>query len=132
MPVQRIEPARRVPDPPPYSVWTGKYLCAQGVSAVEVRIEAAPDGSATATFEFGPHDENPNPVARGSYELTGALFVDDKGVLQAKLTPDHWIDQPPSYVMIGFSASSSDPGQRTMKGKIEHSSCDWIEITRTR
>jgi len=131
VPVQHVAPAAHQPDPPSYSVWTGKYLCAQGVSTVRLRIEAAPDGSATATFEFGPHDDNPNPVARGSFQLTGALFVDDKGLLEVKMAPDHWIDQPPNYYMVGFNASS-DAGQRVMRGKIENSSCDWIEVTRQR
>ena len=112
-------------------MWAGKYLCAQGVSAVRLRIEAAPDGSARAIFEFGPSDDNPNPVARGSYQLVGALYFDDKGLLEIKMAPDQWIDQPPNYSMVGFYASS-DPGQRVMRGKIEHASCDWIEVTRQR
>jgi len=128
-PVQHVAPAPREPDPPRYSVWSGTYLCPQGVTAVQLRIEAAPDGSARATFEFGPHADNPNPVARGSYQLTGALFVDDRGLLELKLAPDHWIDQPPSYMMVGLSASS-DAGQRVLRGKIDNTACDWIEVTR--
>ena len=128
-PVQRVAPAPREPDPPRYSVWSGSYLCSQGVTAVQLRIVAAPDGSARATFEFGPHADNPNLVARGSYQLTGALFVDDAGLLQLKLAPDHWIDQPPSYIMVGLSASS-DAGQRVLRGKIENTACDWIEVVR--
>src|SRR5205823_974096 len=114
-----------------YSVWDGKYKCSQGVTAMKLRITTLPDGTADATFEFGPIDENPNPIPHGTYKLTGTLYVSDAGELELKLVPDHWIDQPPNYTMTGLTAKS-DKRFQMLRGKIDDPNCGWLEVTRTR
>jgi hypothetical protein len=125
-PVETPEP--RAPDVPGHSVWVGRYACTQGETAVTLRIDTMPDGSATATFEFGPHEGNPN-IPHGTFRLTGSLFANARGVLELRLAPDKWLEQPPNYVMVGVFASS-DPGQRTLTGKIDNPACDWIRVDR--
>ena len=124
-------PRPKHPEAPSYSVWDGRYRCSQGITAVRLRITAAPDGTATATFEFGPTPENPAPIPNGAYKLTGGLYVTDDGSLDLSLSPDRWIEQPGSYTMIGLTARS-DRAQRVMHGRIDNPSCDWIEVTRQR
>ena len=128
--VAAIAPAPVTPDVPKYSVWEGKYKCSQGVTAMRLRIATLPDGTADATFEFGPSDENPQPIPKGTYKLTGTLYVGDSGEFELRLVPDKWIDQPPNYSMTGLTARS-DHSLHTLKGKIDHPNCDWLEVTRT-
>ena len=41
--------------------WTGTYICNQGETALDLRIERAVNGSARAVFAFGPTASNPSP-----------------------------------------------------------------------
>lgn len=129
--VPTIARAPVAPDVPKYSVWEGKYKCSQGITAMRLRIATLPDGTANATFEFGPSDDNPSPIPKGTYKLTGTLYVGDSGDFELKLVPDTWIDKPPNYDMTGLTARS-DHELHMLRGKIDNPNCDWLEVTRTR
>jgi hypothetical protein len=119
-------PARRVP---PNTVWVGSYRCSQGITAVRLTIDARPNGDATASFEFGPHPENPK-VPRGEAQLKGRVELLARGQLQVKLEPDRWVSKPgETWQMVGLTATS-DLEHRVLEGRIEDPRCGEINVRR--
>lgn len=119
------EPRKRIPA---FSVWVGSYTCPQGVTALRLSIEARPDGEAAATFEFGPHPDNPK-LPRGEYRMTGTVRLLSRGQLRVKLVPDRWISQPEGWSMTGLVAES-DLEQQVLEGKIDTPSCGELSVRR--
>lgn len=119
------EPRSRIP---PFSVWVGSYTCPQGVTALRLSIEARPSGEAVATFEFGPHPDNPK-LPRGEYRMTGTVRLLSRGQLQVKLAPDRWITQPEGWSMTGLAATS-DLEQQTLEGRIDAPACGELAARR--
>lgn len=113
---------------PPFSVWVGSYTCPQGVTALRLSIEARPSGEAVATFEFGPHPDNPK-LPRGEYRMTGTVRLLSRGQLQVKLAPDRWITQPEGWSMTGLGATS-DLEQQTLEGRIDAPACGELSARR--
>ena len=108
--------------------WGGRYTCAQGVTALRLTIERHDTMGATATFDFGPLDENPS-VPRGSYRMNG-IVRDAEGELLVSLAPDEWIVQPPGYAMVAFDAATEHDG-RILRGPIDPSTgCGELEVSR--
>lgn len=119
-------PPRHVPQ---YSVWTGSYDCAQGVTSLRLVIETrSTGGAAMGKFEFGPHDANPN-LPTGSFWMKGTVQLAASGVLEIRLAPDRWIQQPAGWVMVPLRVTSN-PEQRAITGSIEFPSCSWIKASR--
>ena len=119
------EPRSRIP---PFSVWVGSYTCPQGVTALRLSIEARSSGEAVATFEFGPHPDNPK-LPRGEYRMTGTVRLLSRGQLQVKLAPDRWITQPEGWSMTGLGATS-DLEQQTLEGRIDAQACGELSARR--
>lgn len=113
---------------PPFSVWVGSYTCPQGMTALRLSIEARPSGEAVATFEFGPHPDNPK-VPRGEYRMTGTVRLLSRGQLRVKLVPDQWVTQPEGWSMTGLSATS-DLEQQTLEGRIDEPACGELSVRR--
>lgn len=113
---------------PAHSVWVGKYVCAQGMTALELTIDAGPDGNATAKFAFGPHPGNPR-LPSGSYWMRGRASVLASGQLSIKLEPDRWIKHPQDYEMVGLTVMS-DREQQKLGGTIDHPSCTVVRVDR--
>ncbi len=110
-----------------HTVWRGFYECAQGKTAVQLTLDVDSDGSAKAIFDFGPHPGNPD-VPPGSYRLLGTARADG-GKLALDLAPERWISQPPSYEMVGISATIGSRRQR-MRGRITHAACGVFAVQR--
>lgn len=119
------EPRSRIP---PFSVWIGSYTCPQGVTALRLSIEAKSNGEAVATFEFGPHPDNPK-LPRGEYRMMGAVRLLSRGQLHVKLAPDRWITQPDGWSMTGLTATS-DLEQQTLEGRIDAQACGELSARR--
>ncbi len=113
---------------PLHSEWSGRYVCAQGATAVQLTIDAHPTGEAVATFEFSALPENPN-VPSGAYQLKGRLQRTIDGGFEAKLVPDQWLDQPPGYGMVGLTAVT-DPGHTVLRGNIDTAGCSGFAVRR--
>jgi hypothetical protein len=114
---------------PPHSVWTGLYRCPQGPTALTLTIDVQRGGEATALFVFGPHEGNPT-VPRGSYRMAGQA-ADNHGRMVVKLHPVEWVEQPPTYMMVGLRAES-DPAGDVMNGVIDDEQCSSVELQRQR
>jgi hypothetical protein len=91
-------------------------------------IEARPSGEAVATFEFGPHPDNPK-LPRGEYRMTGTVRLLSRGQLRVKLVPDQWITQPEGWTMTGLGATS-DLEQQTLEGRIDEPACGELSVRR--
>ena len=111
-----------------HTVWEGRYLCAQGETALKLTLETAPDGETVGTFSFGPHAGNPR-VPSGSYRVRGQITMRDGGAFDLTLLPVRWIVQPAGYVMVGLTATSNR--ERTeLNGRIAYEACDWVRVAR--
>jgi hypothetical protein len=92
--------------------WEGIYTCAQGDTELRLVIQAAAGGTLTATFNFFAAPDNPG-VPSGSYTMTGTYSA--TGV---QLTQDHWINEPPGYMMVDISADPPSQGGTVLHGTI--------------
>jgi hypothetical protein len=129
--------ATPMPDPPPpvvrepfplHTRWLGTYMCSQGLTQVTLTLDAKRDGSLAAVFEFGPTRDNPT-IPTGSYRLRGIIREGREGTFEIVLDPDQWIAEPPGYIMVSMSATSSRRWQRLV-GRINHPSCGEIDVRR--
>lgn len=130
-------PAPVVQQPPPpgatvnKSEWQGQYVCAQGPTALDLKIEqrcVASGCEVSAIFEFGPLPANPS-VPHGSYRMRGDVNQNERGEPVLTLRPDAWIEQPGNYMMVGLTATS-DAGQQNMVGRIDNQSCGELSLQR--
>ncbi|HTR51122.1 MAG TPA: hypothetical protein VMJ10_10485 [Kofleriaceae bacterium] len=107
-----------------HSKWQGTYTCAQGLTGVNLTIDAhCKDDTCAlvAIFEFGEIKENPG-VPHGSFRMVG----ESKGN-EVTLRPDKWIEQPPGWIMVGVTATRN-PKEHTLIGRMDHPSCGDISL----
>jgi hypothetical protein len=105
--------------------WRGKYVCAQGVTALTLTIRDRARNELEATFDFGPLPSNPT-VPRGAYHLDGTYRPGDDRVT---LTPKTWIRQPVGYAMVGLNGRLSPLGLH-LAGEVDGPGCTIIELVR--
>jgi len=106
--------------------WRGKYVCAQGVTALNMSITDKPGGKLEASFSFGPLPSNPT-VPRGAYMMDGVYDADTGRIV---LHPRAWTKEPPGYVMVGMAGHLSPLGL-FMAGEIDGPGCDGFELVRS-
>lgn len=75
--------------------WRGMYVCAQGLTALELRLRGSEDGRVEGVFAFSAHPENPE-VPSGSYRVHGTLTSG----LVLRLESGDWIEHPQDYVPV--------------------------------
>jgi serine/threonine-protein kinase len=97
--------------------WVGSYTCSQGLTGLRLDIQAAPGGSATATFSFYAVPSNPG-VPSGEFTMTGTYSA--KGI---HLGTGHWIKQPADYEMAGLNAGPLTNGGKTLSGNVANAAC---------
>ena len=103
--------------------WNGDYVCAQGLTNLELEVSGASD-DLIAIFRFSEHHTNPG-VPSGSYSLTGSLDCSGNLVLE----PEAWIDDPGNYKMVGLEGMLSTDG-KTLSGEVASTDCETFEVTR--
>ena len=148
-PVQAPPPVTPMPQPPPPTVaapaptpatavivaavpetpfaagqaWTGRYVCAQGITDLVVRIQAVQGNLVQAVFAF----HHVPTGAAGEYELGGSW---DPTSRVADLVPGAWIVQPPGYVTVGMRGTVAANGVE-WSGTIQNPSCGSFSLQRT-
>jgi serine/threonine protein kinase len=105
--------------------WTGSYTCSQGLTDVQLDIQAAPGGTATATVNFYPDPSNP-AVPSGEYTMTGTYSASGMALI-----PAHWIRQPANYLMVSFDARPLANNGRTLRGTIPANGCTTFTTTKS-
>ncbi len=113
---------------PAHTIWTGRYECAQGVTAVKLTLDVETDGRARAIFDFGPLADNPT-IPNGSYRLVGTATPADDAIT-VSLQPDEWIDRSDGYEMVGLQGGI-DAQRRGLRARILNSNCDWLDVHRS-
>ena len=130
----RESPVRRATSPrmnlPPHTVWSGTYVCSQGLTGVTLTIDLV-GAAASVLFEFAAVPQNSNPVPSGASRLIGAITENIDGGLTIDVDPDEWVLQPPGYFMVGLAATA-DGSLREMHGTMKSPSCGRIDVTRDR
>jgi len=107
-------------------LFRGSYICAQGVTALVLRILTPSTASETrAQFSFGPSQLNPS-VPDGSFSMVGHVDL-SHGTM--KLRPIEWIQRPEPYVMVGLEGASSDGG-KSFYGRVVGEGCDSFSMIR--
>lgn len=102
--------------------WIGRYLCAQGMTDLDLRIDAVNGSRIDATFVFSHRPSG----AAGSYTMRGAIGAD--GSLTLAPTSEPWIARPPNYVAVGMSGVVEGAMYR---GRIDNPSCGAFNVRRT-
>jgi len=99
--------------------WIGRYVCAQGETDLDLRIDRVTGDSIEATFEFshGPSG------AGGAYRMRGTITPGG----QVTLVPGPWIDRPSGYISVGMHGDVQ--GARFF-GRMDHSSCSTFDLRR--
>ena len=106
--------------------WTGKYICGQGVTRLDLHIEEGAGNKLTATFRFGPLPENPQ-IPKGAYKMTGTY---DPMLRRVELEGVKWIEYPQNYIMVGLDGRMDADGGR-IKGIVPTmSNCSVFEVKR--
>lgn len=115
--------------PPPLSVWVGEYTCSQGLTAVRLGLDIRSNGTVEASFQFGPHPENPS-VPAGEVAMKGTVTVLARDRFRVHLEPDHWVAKPDDrWQMVGLTATS-DLEHRILEGHIDDKRCGDIRVKR--
>jgi hypothetical protein len=104
--------------------WTGSYVCSQGETGLRLVIQAVPDGTLTATFNFYAVPDNPG-VPSGSFTMTGTYSA--AGVA---LTHDQWISQPAGYEMVDLSSGPPIQDGTVLAGSVTTPGCSTFTVTR--
>lgn len=99
--------------------WFGRYVCAQGETDLDLRIENVTADSVEATFIFA---HGPSGAA-GSYRMRGTISPSGR----MRLVPSAWIQRPPNYVMVGMSGELRGD---TFSGRIDDPSCSEFVVRR--
>jgi hypothetical protein len=107
--------------------WTGKYTCAQGITALLLDVADTGEGAISANFTFGPLPENPD-VPRGAYRMEGSF---DSGTRKVKLHGIKWIDAPSGYVMVDLAGRMDADGTRISGLVPDWPGCTVFEISRS-
>jgi hypothetical protein len=98
--------------------WEGTYGCSQGLTGLDLRVEATSSGKLTAFFDFYPVIANPG-VPSGSFAMSGTYDAD--GVT---LSPGKWLVEPSGYETVGISgATPGSQGINTFRGSVSVSGC---------
>jgi len=104
--------------------WVGTYTCGQGPTGLRLDIQAAPGGSATATFTFYALQSNPN-VPAGKFTMTGTYSA--TGIM---LSPGHWLLQPAGYEMVTLDGGPLTNSGNTLSGSVITSPCTTFTVTK--
>jgi hypothetical protein len=97
--------------------WVGSNTCSQGLTGLRLDVQAAPGGSATATFSFYALPSNPG-VPSGEFAMNGTYSASGM-----KLSPGQWINQPAGYETAGLDARPLTGNGKTLSGIITDSAC---------
>jgi len=120
--------AQLKPSPPGAAIageWTGRYICAQGVTALRLDVSRGSGNQIAATFNFGPTPENPE-VPKGAYTMAGTF---DPASRHMTLKGVEWIEAPFLYVMVDLDGRINAAGN-VIAGDVPGPGCTVFELRR--
>ena len=100
--------------------WIGRYQCAQGMTDLDLRIDAVNGNQIDATFIFA---HGPSGAA-GEYKMRGTIAPDGN----LTLVPGAWVARPPNYVSVGMTGVVNGTAYR---GRIDNPTCGIFIVRRS-
>lgn len=95
-------------------VWTGTYVCAQGVTGLELTVTAQGSRLA-AVFRFGETPDNPG-VPDGAFEMSGHHNRNTDAVA---LDAGAWLEKPDDYEIVHLrGAARTENGIDVIEGDV--------------
>ncbi|MFO0653389.1 MAG: hypothetical protein U0326_44625 [Polyangiales bacterium] len=124
-----VRPRPTQPSPTPQGVcglragdvFTGSYYCAQGDTALTLRVLSVSGASLRVEFVFNHVLSH----AAGRYTLTGMCASG-----HVTLQPEAWIERPPGYIMVGMEGDAARDGR--FSGRMTHTLCGAFSVTAAR
>jgi hypothetical protein len=98
-------------------LYTGDYVCAQGLTALRLAVEDAGGGRRIGVFDFGGNGDL--PIGAYTVRITRNRYG------SYRLTPLRWIRRPEGYEMVG--ARLRRHGNR-LSGTITNALCGGINL----
>jgi hypothetical protein len=118
-----ITPAAQAQSPTPNPVrnYVGSYVCAQGLTELDLKILTQPNhpNHQQAAFIFWPPHHGSAAHPQGVYFMHGTINP-VLGIL--RLTPSNWLKRPPYYAMVPMTGFSNDGGA-IFTGTIQFPGC---------
>ena len=105
--------------------WQGVYFCGQGLTNLNLVVQAGERGELDATFNFYAHVSN-SEVPSGSFAMKGAL-IPGTNTLVFKGT--RWINRPRGYNMVDLSGEVASDRSH-ISGRVTSYSCTTFSLTR--
>jgi hypothetical protein len=109
----------------PSGIWTGRYMCAQGETALTLTVERGSGSALRALFHFYASPQNPE-VPEGCFAMTGTF---DRAGKTVSLQAGNWILRPPGYVTVDL-AGRIETGGRHFSGSVIGPDCTVFDLTR--
>lgn len=103
--------------------WRGEYECSQGLTGLELKIDAPKGDAVHAVFRFFPMPDAPKTPS-GSFHLTGQN-TEQGFVFKA----GKWIKQPPGYSTVDLGVASVTGDKMT--GRVAGPGCGDFSLTKT-
>jgi hypothetical protein len=100
--------------------WTGTYVCAQGVTEMQLRLLDVQGADVLAVFAF---QHGPTGV-RGDFEMRGSYV---RSTRRVRLTAGKWLSQPNGYVTVDLEGRLTPDG-KTLSGHILGPGCTIFEL----
>jgi len=98
-------------------IWTGRYDCAQGSTALELDVSLADPTHLQALFYFHALPQNPY-VPDGCFLMRGSF---DDAAQALTLSPTQWLLQPAGYVWVALNGTLGADG--VLAGNITGPGC---------
>lgn len=93
--------------------WSGSYICAQGLTSLDLSLEETGAGRVKALFHFSADPVNPR-VPEGCFTMSGNF---DAQAGRLVLLPDEWLVQPFGFVSVGLDGTL-DSRSDTISGRV--------------
>src|SRR5262249_17316896 len=105
----------------PGQVWTGRYLCTQGDTALRFIVVEAHGFEVRPLFDFFHEPSG----AKGMYLVQGTF---DPRTGRVRFQPEKWVVRPDRYVMVGMAGRVSADGDE-INGSITHEGCGYFDLS---
>ena len=109
----------------PAGLWVGSYVCAQGVTALDLSLTADDSGGVAGVFHFGALPPHP-AVPEGCFRMAGRL---DPLGRTLTLAPVAWLLHPTGFVMVGLRGRFGPDGA-TLVGTVQGPGCTTFAVRR--
>lgn len=110
----------------PVGDWHGSYICAQGMTALDLSVTSSAPGQVQALFHFTATPSNPD-VPEGCFSMRGSY---EPTTRRMQLLPTAWLLRPDGYVTVGLDGQLDRSGGTIVGRVTQMSSCTTFSLLR--